>query len=156
MLRALMVAVATMLVAGGVAACSKAPVPVGLAGVGIGPDGQWIGYLQVCSGQVDRAEVYVGEGGEVVTLGIWTAQDPVTGFASWDLESPGEGWTAAQPLTTLADDTEYSMYGGSEGSSTTVGAGRSMPSLARKPWIRWPASPTRSPASRAPTGCTST
>ena len=62
--RALMVAVATMLVAGGVAACSKAPVPVGLAAVGIGPDGQWIGYLQVCSGQVDG-----GSEGSSTTVG---------------------------------------------------------------------------------------
>lgn len=93
---------------------------VGLTGIGVDSAGGLVAYLQVCRDHVDGASVYTVAGD--AELGAWRAPEPVTGFASWSLSAPSEGWTSSTALVPPAPRTRYSLFGWTTDNSSATTA----------------------------------
>ncbi len=107
-------AAAAMLVAATLlAACSVEST--GVTGVGLDEAGGLVGYIQMCSDRIDGTTFYETDSD---TLGRWDAPGPVTDFATWSLDEPGD-WTAAQTYTQPSRGKEYSLFGGTSDDSTS-------------------------------------
>ena len=108
------------LIAVGLTACG--PPGVGQVGIGVDARGRPVGFVQVCTGQVDTARLYVEPEADINNwLGSWNAEPVVTNASSWSLESSGGGWTAPKPLGALTEGTVYSLNAGSRDNSGTAG-----------------------------------
>ena len=79
-----------------------------VAGVGVGPDGGPVGFLQVCSEHIDGATVYQTDTDH---LGTWAPTPAATGFATWSLAGGGNGWTVTEPFASLKAGQTYHLYG---------------------------------------------
>ncbi|MFC9387187.1 hypothetical protein [Streptomyces venezuelae] len=104
-----------------VAALSGCAVPpAGLAGVTVTADGSPVGVILMCHDHIDGATLYpdhVDSTGTPEDDGRWEHEAPVTGFTSWSLASPADGWTAETPLGRLVPGQRYALYGWTEDSS---------------------------------------
>lgn len=105
---------AAMLVAATLlAACSVKST--GVTGVGLDESGGLGGYIQMCSDRIDGTTFYESDGD---TLGRWDAPGPVTDFATWSFDEPGD-WTATQTYAQPSRGKEYSLFGGTSDDSTS-------------------------------------
>ena len=110
----------TTLVTAGLTACS--PPNVGQVGVGVDAQGRPVGFVQVCTGYVDKARLYAEPGADIDNwVGSWNVEPVVTNASSWSLERGGGGWTAPKPLGALTDATVYSLNAGAQDGSGTAG-----------------------------------
>lgn len=106
-------AAATLLAATLLAACSVEST--GVTGVGLDESGGLVGYIQMCSDRIDGTTFYETDDD---ILGRWDAPGPVTDFATWSLDEPGD-WTATQTYTQPTRGKEYSLFGGTSDDSTS-------------------------------------
>ncbi|WP_306327030.1 hypothetical protein [Streptomyces venezuelae] len=114
-------ALAVAALATGVAALSGCVVPpAGLAGVTVAADGSPVGVIMMCHDHIDGATLYPDHDdatGSPETEWLWDHDSPVTGFTSWSLASPADGWTTETPLGRLVPGQEYALYGWTEDNS---------------------------------------
>jgi hypothetical protein len=108
----LTVAVATALVTTGCTVEARA-----VAGVGVGMDGEPVGFLQVCSEHIDGATVYQTDQDH---LGTWTVKPAAKGFATWSFAVGGDGWTVTEPFATLKPGQTYHLYGWTKDNSSSA------------------------------------
>lgn len=95
-------------------------VPVGaVTGISVTADGRPMGVMLVCHHHIDVAILYVerGEPKDDEHVGRWTRTTALTGFATWPLDAGGHGWTAAEPVRTLAPGRVYTLYGATKDNS---------------------------------------
>jgi hypothetical protein len=90
----------------------------GVAGVGLDPHGELIGYIQMCDHHIDGATLYRTDDDQ---LGMWQADEPVIDFASWSLSEPGRGWSAERRYSAPMGGDEYSLYGWTTDNSWSAG-----------------------------------
>ena len=88
-----------------------------VAGVGVGADGNPIGFLQVCSEHIDGATVYQTDADH---LGMWTIKPAANGFTTWSFANGGNGWKVSNPFVRLASGQSYTLYGWTEDSTSSA------------------------------------
>ncbi|MCX5227686.1 hypothetical protein ABZY16_07315 [Streptomyces sp. NPDC006553] len=94
--------------------------PAGLAGVTVAADGSPVGVIVMCHDHIDGATLHPDDGdatGTPESEGYWRHDTPVTGFTSWSLTSPADGWTAERAPGRLVPGQRYGLYGWTEDSS---------------------------------------
>ncbi|WP_329281289.1 hypothetical protein [Streptomyces sp. NBC_00691] len=100
---------------------SGCTVPLaGLAGVTVAADGSPVGVIVMCHDHVDGATLHPDGGdtsGTPENEGYWRHDAPVTGFTSWSLTAPADGWTAEETPGRLVPGQRYALYGWTEDSS---------------------------------------
>lgn len=108
------------------AATSGCTVPVdAVAGISVTGDGHLLGVMMVCGHHIDGASLYVdnSDDGKSVTVGSWTADDPLTpGLTTWTLDSPAASWAATKSPTPLTAKTTYVLYGWTKDNSWSSGS----------------------------------
>ncbi|KOG07993.1 MULTISPECIES: hypothetical protein [Streptomyces] len=101
-------------------------VPVaGVTGVSVTADGDLLGVIRMCHGRIDGALLYPDDGdapGTPETTAFWDHDTPVTGFTSWSLASPADGWTAGKAPGRLVPGQSYGFYGWTEDHSWSSGS----------------------------------
>ncbi|MEX0170588.1 hypothetical protein [Streptomyces sp. LMG1-1-1.1] len=110
---------AAVLPALGVLAGCTVPV-AGVSGVAVTADGKPIGVIQMCHDRIDGALLHPDDADDPESpdvTGVWKHDTPVTGFTSWSLGSPADGWTAEEPLGRLVPGQPYGFYGSTEDNS---------------------------------------
>jgi hypothetical protein len=110
-----------------IAALSGCTAPVvGSAGVGVDQEGRPVGFLAVCDEHIDGATLSSEDpgapsaGDRSVDAGTWTADTPITSFATWSLNGPQAGWTATLALPELHAHRQYSLHGWTHDNSSST------------------------------------
>jgi hypothetical protein len=111
----------TTLVAVCLTACG--PQRVGQVGIGVDAQGRPVGFVQVCTGHVDRARLFAGTAADNDNrLGEWNVEPDVTNASTWSLERGGAGWTAPKPLGALTEGAVYSLHVDARNNYGTAGS----------------------------------
>ncbi|MFF1293776.1 MULTISPECIES: hypothetical protein [unclassified Streptomyces] len=110
------------------AAVSGCTVPIaGATGITVDADGRPMGVLMVCHDHIDGATLYTDskpadpDESRSVEVGRWSGDASVKGFATWPLDTAGDGWSVEKPLQALKKDRSYHLYGWTRDSSWSTG-----------------------------------
>ncbi|NNN37930.1 hypothetical protein HLK59_47995 [Streptomyces sp. S3(2020)] len=110
------------------ATLSGCTVPIaGAMGITVDADGRPMGVLMVCHDHIDGATLYTDskpddpDDSESVEVGSWSGDESVKGFATWSLDTAGDGWSVDEPLQPLKENREYHLYGWTRGNSWSTG-----------------------------------
>lgn len=110
------------------ATVSGCTVPIaGAMGVTVDADGRPMGLLMVCHDHIDGATLYTDsepdnpDDSRSVEVGRWSSDESVKGFATWPLDTAGDGWSVDKSLQPLRKNREYHLYGWTRDSSWSTG-----------------------------------
>lgn len=99
----------------------------GATGIAVDADGRPMGVLMVCHDHIDGASLYTDskpddtDDNRSVEVGRWSGDESVKGFATWSLDTAGDGWSVDKPLQPLKENRGYHLYGWTRDSSWSTG-----------------------------------